>query len=213
MSDSKINEGVSINNGDTKTYRDYDKDLPDENVGGSVKLEEYIRPFELAGSLSLPIQVLTVIAAFFMLAVTALTTIDVTGRYIFNSPVQGGVELIEFMLGLLIFSALPLVSVKRAHITVELFDNFMSTGFKRYREVFVLIASAAMIGFITERMLSTGLEAYEAEDISMHLDLPMAPIYFALTALSAISVVVQIYMVWRYVLDGMLEINAKDKLV
>jgi len=66
----------------------------------------------------------------------------------------------------------------------------MSNGFKRYREIFVLISSAGMIGFITERMLSTGLDAYEAEDISMHLDLPMAPIYFALTALSATNLVV-----------------------
>ena len=125
MTDSKINEGVSINNGDTKTYRDYDKDLPDENVGGSVKLEEYIRPFELAGSLSLPIQVLTIIAAFFMFAVTALTTIDVTGRYIFNSPVDGGVELIEFMLGLLIFSALTIAST-------DLLKNSVSRCVERY---------------------------------------------------------------------------------
>jgi len=213
MGDFEKREGVSTDNGGTISYRDYDQNLLNKDHRDPVALEEYIRPFELAGSLSLPIRILTVIAAFFMLAVTALTTNDVTGRYMFNSPVQGGVELIEFMLGFLIFSALPLVSVKRAHITVELFDNFMSKSFKRYREVFVLIASAAMIAFITERMLSTGLEAYEAEDISMHLDLPMAPIYFTLTALSGISVVVQVYMVWKYISEDMREINVEDKLV
>ena len=213
MGDFEKRNGVFIDDGDTVPYRDYDQNLLNKDLREPVALEEYIRPFELAGFLSLPIRILTVIAAFFMLSLTALTTIDVTGRYIFNSPVQGGVELIEFMLGLLIFSALPLVSVKRAHITVELFDTFMSKNFKRYREVFVLIASAAMIAFITERMLSTGLEAYEADDISMHLDLPMAPIYFTLTALSGISVVVQVYMIWKYISEGMREINVEDKLV
>ena len=213
MDNSKNKEGASIDSGGIASSIDHNQNLLNMEHRDPVALEEYIRPFELAGSLSLPIRMLTVIAVFFMFALTALTTIDVTGRYMFNSPVQGGVELIEFMLGLMIFSALPLVSVKRAHITVELFDNFMSKGFKRYREVFVLIASAAMIGFITERMLSTGLEAYEAEDISMHLDLPMAPIYFTLTTLSAISVVVQVYMVWKYVLEDMQEKNAEDKLV
>ena len=213
MSASKIKEGVSLDKGDADFHPDQNQKRLTVDINGPTTLGEYIRPSDLAGSLAWPIRILTVTAAFFMFAVTALTTIDVTGRYIFNSPVQGGVELIEFMLGLLIFSALPLVSVKRAHITVELFDNFMSKDFKRYREVFVLIASAAMIGFITERMFSTGLEAYEAEDISMHLDLPMAPIYFALTALSAISVVVQTYMVGKYISEGMREINGKDKPV
>jgi len=213
MGNSKEKEGVSLTSGDADFYKIQNQNLLSEDMSGSISIENYIRPSDLAGALAWPIRILTVMAASFMFALTGLTAIDVTGRYVFNSPVQGGVELIEFMLGLLIFSALPLVSVKRAHITVQLFDNFMSKSFKRYREGFVLIASAAMIGFITERMLSTGLDAYEAEDISMHLDLPMAPIYFALTALSAISVVVQVYMIWKYISLDMQEINGNDKPV
>ena len=205
MSGSKEKEGVPSNNGDVNFDKIQDQIELSEDTSKKNYTEDYIRPSDLAGVFSWPVRILTVMAATFMFAVTGLTTIDVTGRYVFNSPVQGGVELIEFMLGLLIFSALPLVAVKRAHITVELFDSFMSIGFKRYREVFVLMASTAMIGFITERMLSTGLEAYEAEDISMHLDLPMAPIYFALTALSAISVVIQVYMTWKYISMDMLK--------
>ena len=160
-------------------------------------LEDYIKPADKAGIFSLPIMILTGLTSFFMLSIMTLTLIDVSGRYIFNNPVRGGVELIEFLLGLLIFSALPLVSVKKAHITVQLFDNFMAPILKKYRGVLISLVSATMIAFITERMFSTGFEAYEAEDISMHLDLPMAPILFALTVLSAISFVVQIYMVWQ----------------
>ena len=213
MGNSRKRKDVSLISGDADSYKTQNPNLLSEDMSGPIPIEDYIRPSDLAGVFAWPVRILTVMAAFFMFALTGLTTIDVTGRYVFNSPVQGGVELIEFMLGLLIFSALPLVSVKRAHITVQLFDNFMSYNFKRYREVFVLIASAAMIGFITERMLSTGLDAYEAEDISMHLDLPMAPIYFALTALSAISVVVQVYMVWKYISLDMQEISGNDKPV
>ena len=213
MVGSNEKEGVFLTNEDAGSSKIQDQKLLSEDISDNSFTEDYVRPSDLAGVFAWPIRILTVMAASFMFAITALTTIDVTGRYVFNSPVHGGVELIEFMLGLLIFSALPLVSVKRAHITVELFDNFMSNGFKRYREIFVLIASAGMIGFITERMLSTGLDAYEAEDISMHLDLPMAPIYFALTALSATSLVVQVYMIWKYMLVDMQEINRNHKSV
>ena len=89
----------------------------------------------------------------------------------------------------------------------------MSSNFKRYREVIVLITSAIMIGFITERMFSTGIDAYEADDISMHLDLPMAPIIFVLTILSATSVIIQGYMVWKYISSDFHKKNDADSMI
>jgi len=161
--------------------------------------DDYAIPADSAGSFAMPVKILTALACLFMFVLMTLTFVDVTGRYAFNSPVPGGVEYIEFTLGFLIFSALPLVTVKRAHITVELFDGFMSDQFKRVREIFVLIGSAGMIAFMTERMWSTGTYMLENDEISLHLEIPTAPILFLLTFLGAVSVVVQAYMVWKYV--------------
>ncbi len=159
----------------------------------------YSVPSEAAGAMAWPVRILTFIAAGFMLAVGAFTFADVTGRYMFNSPIRGGVEIIEFLLGLLIFSALPLVIAKDAHITVQLFDGFMSENFKRVRTGIVLLANAAVLAFITERMWSTGAEMAEYDEISLHLQVPTAPLLFALTALSAVSVMVQLYLAIRYI--------------
>jgi TRAP-type transport system small permease protein len=158
--------------------------------------EDYAVPASKAGGFAWPIRILTGIAAIFMASIAGLTFVDVTGRYVFSSPVPGGVEIIEFLLGLLIFSALPLVVVKNAHITVELFDGFMSEGFKRVREVIVLLGNAGVMGFITSRMWATGLEMAEFDEISLHLEVETAPLLFALTALSAMSVLTQLFMVW-----------------
>ncbi|MGZ0247129.1 MAG: TRAP transporter small permease, partial [Alphaproteobacteria bacterium] len=87
--------------------------------------EDFRIPESVAGHFRWPVRILTAMAALFMLGIAAVTVVDVTGRYAFNSPIPGGVEVIEFLLGLTIFSALPLVTVKRSHITVELFDGFM----------------------------------------------------------------------------------------
>ena len=163
----------------------------------SALTEDYTNPVDTAAALAWPLRILTAMAALFMAGITGLTFVDVTGRYVFNNPIIGGQEMIEFMLGPVLFSALPLVTIKRTHITVELFDGFMSKSFKRVREVVVLIASAGMIAFITERMWTTGLEMLENDDISLQLDVPMAPILFALSALSVVSFVVQIYLIWR----------------
>lgn len=178
-----------------------DDDSQSTNPLDRALAEDYSVPADAAGRFAMPVRLLTIITSLFMLAIAAVTFVDVTGRYAFNAPIPGGVEIIEFLLGLLIFSALPLVTVKRAHITVELFDGFMSDQFKRIREIVVLIVSAGMIAFITERMWSTGLEMYLDEDISLYLELPTAPILFALTGLSVISVVVQLYMVWKYITE------------
>lgn len=180
---------------------DYHQDSIANNPLDRALAEDYLVPESVAGLFQKPVRILTVIAAFFMLSIAAVTIVDVTGRYVFNSPIPGGVEVIEFLLGLTIFSSLPLVTVKRAHITVELFDGMMSDGFKRVREFIVLVASAAMIIFITHRMWSTGLDMLENDDISLHLEVPTAPILFVLCGLSAISAVTQIYMVWKYVTE------------
>lgn len=138
-------------------------------------------------------------SATFMCLIAAVTFVDVTGRYIFASPVRGGVEIIEFLLGLLIFSAMPLVTVKNAHITVELFDGFMSDGFKRVRGIIVMLASAGVIAFITERMWATAMEMAEFDEISLHLQVETAPLLFVISGLSALGVIVQLYMAWIFI--------------
>ena len=160
--------------------------------------EDYVTPDTLAGRLAWPIRILTLVTAAFMLGIAAVTFVDVTGRYVFNSPVRGGVEIIEFLLGFLIFSALPLVTVKRAHIRVELFDGFMSTGFRNIREVVVLFANSFMLLFITERMWTTAVEMAQDQEISLHLQLPTAPFVFGLSILAALSVIAQLYMAWKF---------------
>ncbi|MBT3916509.1 MAG: TRAP transporter small permease [Rhodospirillaceae bacterium] len=198
MSNSET-DGTDVPENSGDIGADYHEESIANNPLDRALAEDYLVPEKVAGIFRQPVRILTVIAALFMLGIASVTIIDVTGRYAFNNPIPGGVEIIEFLLGLTIFSALPLVTVKRAHITVELFDGFMSDGFKRVREVIVLIASAGMIIFITHRMWSTGLDMLENDDISIHLELPTAPLLFILCGLSAVSAITQIYMVWKYV--------------
>src|SRR3546814_8744945 len=48
------------------------------------------------------------------------TFVDVVGRYVFNSPLPGALELTEIMMASLIFTILPVVSARSDHITVDL---------------------------------------------------------------------------------------------
>ena len=58
------------------------------------------------------------IVAVLLMAMMLITVVDVVGRYAVKQPVPGAYELIELMLAILIFMALPLVCLKDENITV-----------------------------------------------------------------------------------------------
>ena len=60
------------------------------------------------------------VALWFLAFMMFLTFADVLRRYIFNSPVPGAQELIEFMMGIVVTFSVAYTAHKRAHIGVDL---------------------------------------------------------------------------------------------
>jgi TRAP-type C4-dicarboxylate transport system permease small subunit len=74
-----------------------------------------------------------------------LTTADVGGRYFFNSPILGAVELTQLMLAALVFLSLPVVCWRQEHVSVDLLDAVFPVKLIWIREVIVnLIVTAAL---------------------------------------------------------------------
>jgi TRAP-type C4-dicarboxylate transport system permease small subunit len=51
-----------------------------------------------------------------LLALAALTFVDVLGRYVFSFPVPGSVELTEMLMVALVFCGISLATAARAHV-------------------------------------------------------------------------------------------------
>lgn len=63
-----------------------------------------------------------------LLAIMLLTTSDVIGRYFFNHPVLGALEITEFLVLILIFSFLAHSQAQKSHVSVDLlFQHFPRT--------------------------------------------------------------------------------------
>src|SRR5436309_8236212 len=62
-------------------------------------------------------------AAILLFCLMALTTADVIGRYLFNSPLRGAFEITELMLLALIFAGLPLASRADEHVCLDFIDR------------------------------------------------------------------------------------------
>ena len=141
---------------------------------------------------------LLIIVASVMFAMMALTFVDVFARYLFAAPIPGAFEIIQFMMALVIFCALPVVTRKETHITVGLFEAFMVGRIGWVRRLGVLTFSALVVLLLAYQMWRQGDQLREGQHITGFLEVPIAPIAYTMSVLSWITLVVLAAMIWRH---------------
>jgi TRAP-type C4-dicarboxylate transport system permease small subunit len=129
--------------------------------------------------------------------IVVLTFVDVFGRYLFASPIRGSVEIIEYAMALLIFTALPLITRHRQHVSVGLLDGVTRGLWQRVRVSLCDAISAAALALMTWRLAVQSLADWTAGQASVVLGLPHAPLGFAMTALSAVATIVMLGLAWH----------------
>jgi TRAP-type C4-dicarboxylate transport system permease small subunit len=130
-----------------------------------------------------------VVAAIDLMLLMLLVAADVTGRYLFNKPISGGYELVQLLMGVLVFSTLPVISRTNEHITIGLLDPYFKGIADRIRRVFVNVFSAAVLSFLAWRL---GIHAGKLSangDTTAVLALPLAPIGWFMTIMTVLSVI------------------------
>ncbi len=135
--------------------------------------------------------------ALVLAVMLALTCADVIGRYIFNAPVNGKTELTRFLMAGLIAFALPVVTMRDEHITVDIFDNFFSRPLERLRNVGIdafcaitLLTLSWWVAFRARRLMDYGY-------VSDFLHIPLYPVaYFvaAMIAFTGLAVTVRVVL-------------------
>ena len=128
-----------------------------------------------------------------------LTVVDVAGRFLFNRPVPGSFEVMEFCLAIVVFSALPLVTWDRRHITVSLFDPFFRGAGYRAQQALIQAASLIAMGIVCWRMWDQGDRLDRTQAITGYLEWPVAPIAYFMSVLAGLSTLLIAMLLWRAV--------------
>ena len=116
------------------------------------------------------------IMAVLLFAMMTITAIDVIGRYVFNAPVPGGFEIVQYLMAVVIFASLPLTTAAERHLTVSVFENrFRGTTRHVYRLVMLTISLIAL-AIIAWRMGVQADVLGRSQQVSGFLQLPLAPI-------------------------------------
>ena len=123
------------------------------------------------------------IAGVLLFCMMSITFVDVVLRYIFNAPLRGSFEVTELMLVVLIFAALPLVSLREEHVVMDFLDRYLGPGvFRLLRALEHVVSAAVMTGLGWLLWQKAGkLAAYG--DTTSVLRIELAPFVYAIALL------------------------------
>jgi TRAP-type C4-dicarboxylate transport system permease small subunit len=120
-------------------------------------------------------------------AMVALTFVDVVGRRLFNTPVFGANDITEHLMALIIFSGLPLLTARRGHLSIDLFDHWLLQPRWRAWHKVVDGLIAAVLGLIAwEYVVAIG-EAMQINEVSPALTIPRAWMYGFIASTTAVA--------------------------
>lgn len=120
-------------------------------------------------------------------AMVALTFTDVVGRRLFNTPVFGANDITEHLMAVIIFAGLPLLTARRGHLSIDLFDHWLLQPRWRLWHKAVDLLIAAVLGLIAWEYYLAIEEARTINEISPALMIPRAWMYTFIAITTALA--------------------------
>jgi TRAP-type C4-dicarboxylate transport system permease small subunit len=142
--------------------------------------------------------VLGTVAATVLFAMMVLTFVDVTGRKLVTRPVYGAYEITEFLMGTLIFSALPLVTAREGHVTIDVLDHLVPARFARWQQVIVGTIASATLGFVAWQLWALSASHMRTHEVTMTLHIPHGPFSRLFAVMATLAAVACLVIVWGY---------------
>ncbi len=120
------------------------------------------------------------LSALFMAITVCLIAVDVTGRYLFNSPIRGSYEIIEnYLMIFLVYFGLAYAYREGAHIRLTTLVDRLPGKAKTGVSYFVQLFSLLYVGLLLIGATRTNLvnKFTEKLDLTRNLTLPLWPSY------------------------------------
>ncbi|HKQ67586.1 MAG TPA: TRAP transporter small permease [Methylomirabilota bacterium] len=115
-------------------------------------------------------------------AMTIVTVTDVAGRYLFNRPLPGALELSELLMVFLVFGAFAVTELRNGHVDIDVVVNKLPQRARALSETFAATLSTAFWGAITWRTALHAQNIWRAGETTPNLGLPIAPFVWVAAA-------------------------------
>lgn len=132
-----------------------------------------------------------------LFAIMALTFFDVVGRKLLDNSIPGSLELTELLMVIVIFAALPLVSLRGEHVLFDSFDNAIPPRLLAVQKALIhLLLALALLG-LGWLMWKTGVQFQQTGETTAQLKFPKAPFIYGMAVLCAVSGLIHLYLMAR----------------
>ncbi len=138
-----------------------------------------------------------VLAALALFAIMALTLVDVLGRKLLDHSVPGSLELTEILMVVVIFAALPLVSLHGEHVVFDSLDVLLPHWLRRLQQALVDLFCAGALGALAWRMWIKAENMASYGDVTAQLRLPLGPFVTLMAVLCGVTALVHLLLLAR----------------
>lgn len=132
-----------------------------------------------------------------LFAIMALTFFDVAGRKLLSNSIPGSLELTELLMVVVIFGALPLVSLRGEHVEFDSLDNYLPRAFQRVQRAVVHLGCGLALLALGWLMWRTGSQFLETGETTAQLKVLKAPFIYGMGVLCAVTGLVHLALVAR----------------
>ncbi len=129
----------------------------------------------------------SLLSAGALFAIMALTFFDVGARKLLDNSIPGSFEITELLMVVLIFGALPLVSMRGEHVVFDSLDSILPVGLRRTQAALVHLLCAAAMLALAWLMWQSGGQFLESGETTAQLKISKAPFLYGMAALCAIT--------------------------
>jgi TRAP-type C4-dicarboxylate transport system permease small subunit len=123
----------------------------------------------------------------FLSIMVALTFFDVLGRKLFNMPIYGAHDITEHLMAIIIFCGLPLLTSRRAHLTVDLINSRLISRYMPWWTRLVDILIAIVLAVISLQYAIAAHEAVAIQEVSQELVIPRSGMYVMISITSGLA--------------------------
>ena len=127
------------------------------------------------------------LAATALFAIMALTFFDVGGRKLLSNSIPGSLELTELLMVVVIFSALPLVSLRGEHVVFDSLDHFLPDSVRRTQRALMQCLCATVLLALGWLMWQTGGQYLETGETTAQLKISKAPFIYGMALLCVVA--------------------------
>jgi TRAP-type C4-dicarboxylate transport system permease small subunit len=142
-----------------------------------------------------------VFGALLLAVMMVLTCADVFMRYVLLTPILGSNEMTEFLLGGVVFAGLALVTGRRRHIVVTLFEPALLRVMPNTYKWLGIICNFLGIAAVAALIIVYTRFQFRMQNVTEILEWPYGNTATMMSVLALVGVVLGAYALWRPVGD------------